>query len=274
MADKWAKKGNNEVEDPIESAELECVAYLHDMLGDVMWEDHDACSQFIQDGTAAFVANSPGKGKRGKGKGKFGTYPVRPSSLSIEDRRKKLAELKSKTECRDCGRRGHWSGDKQCTMKKTAHLSFADGPSSFTGVASSSSLAGEVSFPQIPSFPLLRISKVFEFDDGPDSERVMLVATHNANSVQAFSSSSSGRTVVKTEPFARMREVKHDPDEEDDKPMDWTFPDGVMTPEGGDRRFRYGALKGISFIHVTMEHPEQFLTSSKSSHSMRRWKIM
>ncbi len=34
-----------------------------------------------------------GKGK-GDGKGKNGKYPVRPSNLSIEERRKKLKELK------------------------------------------------------------------------------------------------------------------------------------------------------------------------------------
>ena len=60
------------------------------------------------------------KGSKGKGKGKKGKgkYPVRPSNLSIEDRRKKLAELKARTPCRACGRNGHWQGDKECTMSR------------------------------------------------------------------------------------------------------------------------------------------------------------
>ena len=63
---------------------------------------------------------------------------MKHSSLFIEDRRKKLTELKAKTECRDCGRRGHWKGDNQCTMKKTAHVATA--LSSYAGeVATASS---------------------------------------------------------------------------------------------------------------------------------------
>ena len=29
------------------------------------------------------------------------------------------------TKCKDCGKRGHWRGDAQCTMKKTASLSIS-----------------------------------------------------------------------------------------------------------------------------------------------------
>ena len=47
----------------------------------------------------AYKSKGSGKGKK-KGKG----YPVRASNLSIEDRRKKLADLKARTECKDCGR--------------------------------------------------------------------------------------------------------------------------------------------------------------------------
>ena len=105
VADEWSRKWD--AEDPVEHAELECIACLFDVLGPECLEDPASCSNFVQNGTTAFLANS--KGKKGKGKGK-GKYPVLPSNLTIEDRRKKLAELKSKTECKDCGRRGHWKG--------------------------------------------------------------------------------------------------------------------------------------------------------------------
>ena len=81
-----------------------------------------------------------GKGKR-KGKKKFGPkptaifgssgrkpgYPVKQSSLSIQDRRKKLQELKAKSKCRRCGETGHWQGDPACkgTVKPTARLAIA-----------------------------------------------------------------------------------------------------------------------------------------------------
>ena len=92
------------VDEQVEQAELECVACLFDVLGPDCLQDAAACSDFIQNGNTAFLA----KGGKGKGKGK---YPVRPSNLTIEDRRKKLQDLKAKTECKDCGRKGNWKGD-------------------------------------------------------------------------------------------------------------------------------------------------------------------
>ena len=49
---------------------------------------------------------SKGKGKvKGKGKG---------NNLSLEERKKRLAELKSRTICQACCARGHWAGDDTC----------------------------------------------------------------------------------------------------------------------------------------------------------------
>ena len=128
VADGWRSAWS--ADNALESAELECVACIADVLGPDCWSDPATCADFIQNGATAFVAS--GKGEKGKGKGK---YPVRPSNLSIEDRRKKLQELKAKTECKDCGRKGHWRGDKECTMTKTktAHYS-VQSHSSFVSV--------------------------------------------------------------------------------------------------------------------------------------------
>mgnify|MGYP003314431303 CR=1 FL=1 len=35
-----------------------------------------------------------------------------------DSRRRMLAKLKAKTPCKDCGRKGHWRGDKECTMQR------------------------------------------------------------------------------------------------------------------------------------------------------------
>ena len=90
-----------------EKIELDCVAYLHELHGDEIFEQKDMCRQYIQDSKntayAAFKGKG-GKGKaRGKGKGsqKGSRYPVRPSGLSIEDRRQGLEKLKSETSCND-----------------------------------------------------------------------------------------------------------------------------------------------------------------------------
>ena len=120
VADEWSKKW--ETTDQLESSELECIACLCDTLGPDCFEDPECCSNFIQNGTTAFLAKG---GKKGGGKKGGGKYPVRPSNLTIEDRRKKLQELKSKTECKDCGRRGHWKGDRECTMTKQKSAYFA-----------------------------------------------------------------------------------------------------------------------------------------------------
>jgi hypothetical protein len=52
-----------------------------------------------------------------KGAGKKG-YKSRPGDLSLEDRRKRLEELKKKTKCQACGQIGHWAGDNVCPKKK------------------------------------------------------------------------------------------------------------------------------------------------------------
>ena len=53
---------------------------------------------------------SKGKGKvKGKGKGKY-----KGNNLSLEERKKRLAELRSRTNCQACGARGHWAGDDIC----------------------------------------------------------------------------------------------------------------------------------------------------------------
>jgi hypothetical protein len=107
-----------EIENPVEAAELQSIAFLADADGHIDHLDQDAegAASYIQESTTAFMTFSKGKGK-GKSKGRKG-YPVRSSTLSIDDRKAKLQDLKSRTSCKDCGRRGHWRGDVQCTMKK------------------------------------------------------------------------------------------------------------------------------------------------------------
>ena len=133
IMDEWIKRQSSPetVEDPLEAAELECVACLADALGPECFEDACTCSDFIQAGAVAFLASRQKGNPKGSWTGS-GRYPVRPSNLTIEDRRKKLAELKAKTECKDCGKRGHWRGDKECPLRKgkTVHLAFRSSCSS------------------------------------------------------------------------------------------------------------------------------------------------
>ena len=66
--------------------------------------DPEVSAQLVQANVQAYLSFGKEKGK-GKGQSK-GRYRVRPSHLSLEDRRR-LRKLKAKTECRACGRKGH-----------------------------------------------------------------------------------------------------------------------------------------------------------------------
>ena len=86
-----------------EAAELDVILLLADTWDDDL--DPDVSAQLVQASAQAYFSFGKEKGK-GEGKGKDkGRYHVRPSHLSLEDRRRRLKELKAKTECRGCGRK-------------------------------------------------------------------------------------------------------------------------------------------------------------------------
>ncbi len=70
------------------------------------------------------------KGKKGKGKGKSGntSFPMGDyrgkSGPTLEERKKRLAEIKSRTKCRVCGQTGHWAGDSACSGNHVANVAF------------------------------------------------------------------------------------------------------------------------------------------------------
>ena len=100
--------------DELEVYELNCyfAAYEETECTSQAWEDKLA--DLIQTDCEAYFVKGKGKGKGTGGKGKGGK--LRGSSMSIEDRRKKLVEVKARTKCRKCGRKGHWQGDKVCPV--------------------------------------------------------------------------------------------------------------------------------------------------------------
>ena len=55
--------------------------------------------------------------------------------MAVDDRRKKLADLKARTRCVACGKKGHWKGDKMCSMNKqpAAHVACVDLVEAYTG---------------------------------------------------------------------------------------------------------------------------------------------
>ena len=61
ISDEWNKKWT--VEDPVEQAELECVACMYDVLGRDCLQGPCTCASFSQEGCTAFLAKGKGKGK-------------------------------------------------------------------------------------------------------------------------------------------------------------------------------------------------------------------
>ena len=107
-----------EYQDENEEAQLEAFVRLLDE-----FDENDITLEHVQtEATAYFAKRTLYKGK-GKGKGgKSKSSPFRKgngkgSSLSLEDRRKRLAALKERSTCKACGRVGHWSGDAACPKR-------------------------------------------------------------------------------------------------------------------------------------------------------------
>ena len=102
----------------LEAAELGAVALLADTSDNDL--DQEVSAQVVQANVEDYLFFGKEKGK-GKSKGKDrGTYPVRPSHLSLKDRRRRLRELRAKIECRACGRKGHRAHDRECAMSPSS----------------------------------------------------------------------------------------------------------------------------------------------------------
>ena len=89
----------------LEAGELDAIALLADTWDNNL--DPEVSAQLVQANVQAYLSFGKETGiSECKGKSK-GRYPVRPSQLSLEDRRRRSRELKAKTECRACGRMSH-----------------------------------------------------------------------------------------------------------------------------------------------------------------------
>ena len=85
---------------------------------DLSDEHYDVISEAIQCECIAFMARGNAFKKFG---GKKKHFPkkkfsgkVMKTGMSVDDRRKKLKEIKSRSTCKSCGKRGHWAGDQEC----------------------------------------------------------------------------------------------------------------------------------------------------------------
>ena len=102
----------------LEAAELGAVALLADTWDNDL--DPEMSAQLVQANAEAYLSFGKEKGKgKSKGKGRS-TYPVRPSHLSLKDRRRRLRELREKIDCRACGRKRRRAHDRECAMSPSS----------------------------------------------------------------------------------------------------------------------------------------------------------
>ena len=118
---------NNEVLEQKESIELDVMTAFLGIAESESTTTESQCELIADAAQAennAYYARTRAKGKgfrmsKGKGKGKH-VYRPRASMISLEDRRRKLKEIKLKSTCKRCGKKGHWAGDPECKKPKSA----------------------------------------------------------------------------------------------------------------------------------------------------------
>ena len=120
---------------------------------------------------------------QGKGKGHSGFSQQRQfdisGSVSFQERKARLAQLKSKTECRRCGQKGHWSGDASCPKgsgKRSPSPMKKGGFSPSSRASNSSGASGKGNNKQKPR--VVYFSMVDEPDPGSNNERSSFMAVH------------------------------------------------------------------------------------------------
>ena len=74
----------------------------------------EAAQQLYVGYMAAGTHKGKTKGFKGKDKAKAKGKHIFRTQLSVQDRVKRLAELKARSKCPRCGSTGHWAGDPAC----------------------------------------------------------------------------------------------------------------------------------------------------------------
>ncbi|CAE7211787.1 RE1 [Symbiodinium sp. CCMP2592] len=218
----------------------------------------------VQCETVAFMARAKAKGK-GKSVMQKSAHGYRPRStgLTVEDRRRKLHEIKLRSTCKTCGRKGHWAGDKECP-----------GPGKGAGKPAVAHLA------QVRRV-MDKSTQTCDFSASPsesDSESQGFDPEPTANYVSLGQDSE-------TEPAAYMGFFDRTDFEESDEELlddfasqgapstEW---DTIEYPDGSDQVFRFGMHRGSTYLEVLQNHPDYYywgLKEKEPSTMLEAWLI-
>ena len=175
-------------------------------------------------------------GKAGRGKGKQGGngkggFPVVRSGLSVEDRKKRLQEIKSRSKRLRCGQTGHWSGDPQCPKGRGAQQPSGKGQHQASKGGKQDSKPSPKPGPK-QAFLATAVPNSSSSDD--DIDCVYIDSGPSDASPQAY--------------MAYRREGARIPRAARNAARD-------ALPPGGDRIFGVGQHKGLSFEEVLHRFP-------------------
>ncbi|CAE7221794.1 GIP [Symbiodinium sp. CCMP2592] len=218
----------------------------------------------VQCETVAFMARAKAKGK-GKSVMQRSAHGYRPRStgLTVEDRRRKLHEIKLRSTCKTCGRKGHWAGDKECP-----------GPGKGAGKPAVAHLA------QVRRV-MDKSTQTCDFIASPsesDSESQSFDPEPTANYVSLGQDSE-------TEPAAYMGFFDRTDFEESDEELlddfasqgapstEW---DTIEYPDGSDQVFRFGMHRGSTNLEVLQNHPDYYhwgLKEKEPSTMLEAWLV-
>ena len=161
-------------------------------------------------------------------------YKPRPSGLSIEDRKNKLREVKSRSTCKVCGKKGHWAGDRECQGNPT-------GQSSGTKAAPVFAISVRDAAVQTTFYRVGSDSERYDDSHRTSQREAFVVMDDETDHPEAYPGFFS------TEDFA---------DESEELVDDDSFELLEPPPERSDTVFGFGLHRGRSFGDVVREYPD------------------
>ena len=233
-----------------EAAELDAIAILADTWNDDL--DPAVSAQLVQTRAQANLSFGKDKGKckgKAKGKGK-GRYPFRPSHRSLEDRRRRLKELKAQTECRACGRKGHWANDRECVMSSSS--SSTQKQTRTARMATQQQLTNQAKQPGVCFVHN-------GYSDDPDTSAFLVcqsvpLSTEATEQIPLAPTASAAADIENTATF-NDRAM-------DDNDVMWATEPHQRT--GWNKTFKSGAYRGVLYGIALCDYPKQVVSLNKA----------
>ena len=251
-----------------ESVELDVLtAFLCSIDFDITDQEHCAyLSETAQTETMAFMARSKAKGKGKPMKGFAHGYRPIPSGLSLDDRRSKLREIKAKSTCKACGKKGHWAGDMEFTGSKSGKGSKPSPVAHHVAVTTREQGVQTDTAPWRTQSAAARHDSSSAESDADIAEQVEAAKAHityydddgeSEVDHQGFISISDETGYEESAYMGFFNEGDFELSDEELVPIEEEVPNEDL-PEGSDTKFNFGQHKGETYIDVLRPNPSHF----------------